>query len=158
MANLKHLLLAGFLALTTPALAADTAAFDAFGGKAGIDRVATDFVTRMEQDAKIGAFFKDSNPERLRKMLAEQFCAELSGPCTYTGQTMQQSHARFEIRREHFNRLVEILQDTMNAHSVPFWAQNRLLARLAPMARDVMHNAERTGLPVAPLAPPPKPE
>jgi len=154
MVNLKYLLLAGLLALTTPALAADTSAYDAFGGKAGVDRVAADLVKRLVTDARIGAFFKDSSPERLQKMLAEQFCAELSGPCTYTGQTMQQSHARFDIRREHFNRLVELLQEAMTQNDVPFWAQNRLLAKLAPMARDVMHNAERTGLPVALVAKP----
>ncbi len=158
MANLKHLLLAGLLAVSTPTMAADTAAFDAFGGKAGIDRVAGDLVARMVADARIGAFFKESNPERLQKMLAEQFCAQLSGPCTYSGQTMQQSHARFEIRREHFNRLVELLQEAMIKNDVPFWAQNKLLAKLAPMARDVMHNADRTGLPVAPIAPATKPE
>lgn len=122
---------------------ADMAAFEAFGGKEGIDKVVADFVTLIFENPHIGPFFKDSSPERLRKTLAEQFCAELSGPCKYTGQGMKQVHARFDIRREHFNVLVEELQVAMNRQGVPFWAQGKLLARLAPMYRDIIDNGDK---------------
>lgn len=121
----------------------DHAAFDAFGGKDGIDKVTAEFVTRIFANPQIGPFFKDSSPDRLRKTLAEQFCVELSGPCTYTGQSMQQVHARFDIRREHFNVLVEELQIAMSHNDVPFWAQGKLLARLAPMSHDIIGNADK---------------
>lgn len=134
----------GLLALSPLSVsAADTAAFDAFGGKAGLDRLTADLVPTLFDSPEIGVFFKDSNPDRIRQMLAEQFCVELSGPCRYTGIDMRKSHARFDIRTEHFNILVELLQEAMDRQGVPFWAQNKLLARLAPMHKDIINNAEK---------------
>jgi hemoglobin len=34
---------------------------------------------------------------------------------------------------------VEVLQDTMDAQGIPFRDQNRLLARLAPMHREIIN-------------------
>jgi hemoglobin len=41
------------------------------------------------------------------------------------------------IDRAAFNALVEDLQKAMDKNDVPFHAQNRLLAKLAPMYRDI---------------------
>jgi hemoglobin len=44
-----------------------------------------------------------------------------------------------DITRGDFNALVEVLQDTMDAQGIEFREQNRLLARLAPMHRDIIN-------------------
>ena len=41
------------------------------------------------------------------------------------------------IGRGHFNALVEDLQIAMDKRGIPFRAQNRLLAKLAPMYREI---------------------
>ena len=51
---------------------------------------------------------------------------------------MAQSHRDLEINRADFNRLVEVLQDTMTARGIAFSTQNQMLALLAPMHRDVI--------------------
>ena len=61
----------------------------------------------------------------------------LDGPCTYTGLNMQQAHQGLGITEADFNALVADLQKAMDKHGIPFTAQNQLLARLAPMHRDV---------------------
>jgi hemoglobin len=43
-----------------------------------------------------------------------------------------------DINKGDFNRLVELLQASMAAQGVPFRAQTTLLARLAPMHRDII--------------------
>jgi hemoglobin len=43
-----------------------------------------------------------------------------------------------DINKGHFNALVEVLQVSMDAQGIPFAQQNRLLALLAPMHRDVI--------------------
>ena len=43
-----------------------------------------------------------------------------------------------DITKGNFNALVEVLQQAMDAQGIAFGAQNRLLARLAPMHRDVI--------------------
>ena len=72
-------------------------------------------------------------------MLAQQFCVVSGGGCTYTGLPMDRAHHDMDISKGDFNALVEVLQASMDAQHVPFAAQNRLLARLAPMHREIVN-------------------
>jgi hemoglobin len=51
---------------------------------------------------------------------------------------MKAAHEGMGIRTSHFNALVEVLQQSMDARQIPFTVQNRMLARLAPMHRDII--------------------
>jgi hemoglobin len=115
-----------------------TALFEAFNGEAGISRVVDDMVDRNLADPRIKDIFAASDLARLRRTLKEQFCFILNGPCDYTGMDMKSSHADQGITNREFNALVENLQLAMNAEGVLFRAQNKLLAKLAPMQRDVV--------------------
>ena len=59
------------------------------------------------------------------------------GDCRYTGAV--ESHKDFEIRHADFNALVELLQIAMQQRKIPFRAQNKLLAKLAPMHREIIN-------------------
>jgi hemoglobin len=114
------------------------ALFEAFNGEAGISRVVDDMVDRNLADPRIKDIFAASDLVRLRRTLKEQFCFILNGPCDYTGMDMKSSHADHGVTNREFNALVENLQLAMNTEGVPFRAQNKLLAKLAPMQRDVV--------------------
>jgi len=141
---IKQVLLAATLAAALIAshaqaqTAADTSAFQAFGAKPGLVSLMDDFMTRLLADPRTGPFFQKANQEHLKEQLVDQFCAALSGPCSYKGLDMKGAHQDLEIRKGEFNALVEILQASMNARGVPFSAQNQLLAKLAPMHRDII--------------------
>ncbi len=128
------------LALACAANAAPDAdpLFTALGGRPGIEALVQDFVPRLAADARIGAFFRDTNLRELHKQLVDQLCAVSGGGCAYEGNDMRRAHADLKIAKADFNRMVEILQDAMDARAIPFAEQNRLLARLAPMHRDVI--------------------
>ncbi len=132
------LLLAGSLLFSAPALANDPLA--AFGGYEGLHRIAIDTLDRSMADPRLRPFFVEQDRPDIAKKLADQFCQELGGPCTYKGKDMKKAHAKQEIGMQHFNALVEVLQDSMDAAGVPFRDQNRLLARLAPMYRDMVRD------------------
>ncbi|MGM9484668.1 group I truncated hemoglobin [Roseateles sp. NT4] len=117
---------------------ANDSVYPAWGGQAGIRAVMDDFVPRLVADPRTAPFFKDVNRENLTKQLTEQLCQEAGGPCTYQGAPMKLVHQDLEIRRRDFNALVEILQLSMDAKGIPFAAQNGMLARLAPMHRDIV--------------------
>ncbi len=122
----------------TAAPGADPALYTALGEKPGIARLMDDFVNRLRADARIGTMFKDVKPAYLKEQLTNQICVVSGGPCVYDGEDMKKSHAGLGINTAHFNALVEVLQDAMGAQGVPFATQNRLLARLAPMHRDII--------------------
>lgn len=123
----------------TIAAPADDALFRDLGGQAGIDRIVGDFVPRLATDARLGEFFKRANQDHLRQMLGELFCRISGGGCVYTGLSMKQAHQDIDVAKGDFNALVEVLQSAMDAQHVPFATQNRLLARLAPLHRDVVN-------------------
>ena len=118
---------------------ADDTLFRALGGQAGIDRLVDDFVPRLVADPRMSEFFKKAKQPHLKLMLEQQFCVVSGGGCAYDGQSMAQAHKDMDIAKGDFNALVEVLQDSMDAQDVPFAIQNRLLARLAPMHRDIVH-------------------
>ena len=109
-----------------------------FGGREGLDRLMDTFMAGLLADERMGPFFANADQERVKRQLAEQFCAILGGGCAYSGRDMKSSHAGLGIDRADFNRLVEVLQVAMNKHDVPFRAQNKLLAKLAPMHREIV--------------------
>ena len=117
---------------------ADDSVYQAFGQKAGIQALMQDFFVRLQADARTAPFFKDTNRANLVEQLTEQLCQESGGPCVYKGAPMGPVHRDMDIGKEHFNALVEVLQLSMDAKGIAFSAQNRMLARLAPMHRDII--------------------
>lgn len=120
--------------LTPPHLAL----YNALGQKEGIRLLMDDLVDRLRAEKTIGPLFKNIKPAYLKEQLTDQLCRVSGGPCVYEGEEMKKSHADLKIGTGEFNLLVEILQDCMNARDIPFAIQNRLLARLAPMHREII--------------------
>jgi hemoglobin len=112
--------------------------FEDFGGEEGLTLLMDDFMTIMLNNDQLRPFFADANQERVKRHLVEQFCVILGGDCKYTGGNMLDLHAQMEIDRADFNALVEDLQTAMNRHDIPFRSQNKLIAELAPMHREII--------------------
>jgi hemoglobin len=116
----------------------DPATFQAFKGKEGLARIASDLVDRSIVDPRIKEIFATTDVPRLKRTLTEQFCYVLGGGCVYTGRDMAAIHKDMGVTNKDFNALVENLQWAMDKEGVPFSVQNKLLAKLAPMQRKVV--------------------
>ncbi|HWS77140.1 MAG TPA: group 1 truncated hemoglobin [Thermomonas sp.] len=112
--------------------------FEDFGGMPGLTALMEDFMANLVADPRTGRFFEGKDLPRVKRELAEQFCAILGGGCTYSGRDMRTAHAGMGIDRAAFNALVEDLQLAMDKHGIPFRSQNKLLAVLAPMHREAV--------------------
>lgn len=116
----------------------DDQLYKAFGEKAGLVSLMDDFMVRLLADPRTGPHFKPANQQRVKEQLVDQFCALGGGPCVYKGADMKSSHANLDIKKSDFHALVEVLQVSMDARSIPFRTQNEMLALLAPMNRDII--------------------
>jgi hemoglobin len=114
------------------------AVYKAFHEKEGIQRIIDDFIVRVTTDPRIKARFDGANLTRLNLMLVQQVCYLTGGPCDYTGKDMKTAHQGMNLRDGDFNALAEDLQLSMDKERVPFNAQNRLLAKLAPMEHPIV--------------------
>lgn len=112
--------------------------YQSLGEKPGIAALANDFVDRLKANPRIGKMFDNIKPAYLKEQFTDQFCELSGGPCKYDGETMKSSHASLGIDKAQFNLVVEILQGSMDACGIPFTAQNQLLAKLAPMHREII--------------------
>jgi len=138
MTTTMRTLFACLLLAGAAAARADDSLYRAWGGKAGIQAVMEDFVPRLFSDPRTAPFFKDSNRSNLVEQLTDQLCQQAGGPCQYGGAAMKPVHQDMGITKRDFNALVEILQQSMDAKGIPFSAQNAMLARLAPMHREIV--------------------
>jgi hemoglobin len=133
------LALAVLAPLVPVAQAADDTLYVDLGQASGVAKLVADFVPRLKADARIGHFFKDTSSKHLVKQLGDQICQVSGGPCVLDGPDMKEAHKGMQIGKGDFNAMVELLQASMAAQGLPFEAQNRLLARLAPMHRDIVN-------------------
>ncbi len=125
------------LALAQPS-ATDDATFQGLGGKPGIKKIVDTLIPLILADARIKESFTDIDMKNLAMRLEEQFCALSGGPCVYQGKDMVDIHDGLNITRAQFNALAEDLQVAMEKVGVPSRYQNKLVAKLAPMARGIV--------------------
>ncbi|MBI1181484.1 MAG: group 1 truncated hemoglobin [Alphaproteobacteria bacterium] len=138
MNTLRTLLLAFALAAAAVPAARAASLYTDLGG---LDTIRT-FVGRTVDlaftDPRIAKAFAHSKRDYLKKMITQQVCDLSGGPCRYNGLTMKKAHVGMGLTTADFNALVELLQQAMRESHISYHTQNRLLAILAPMHRDVV--------------------
>lgn len=130
-----------FLLLAAPAFAQDKTPdplFTDMGGKTGINHLVDVFVDTYLADPRVKEIFSQSNMDRVRAKMKEQFCVVAGGSCVYTGHAMEITHRGLHLTEADFNAVVEDLQTAMGRCGIPFSVQNRFLARMAPMEHEIV--------------------
>jgi hemoglobin len=120
-----------------PGLAADTL-YAQLGGHDGVSRIVDRALTLYFTDPRLHDDFDNINRDWLQPRFFTFFCHLTDGPCTYKGRSMAASHKGLHINQARFDAVVEDLQTAMDDTGIPFRTQNRLLARLAPLERQIV--------------------
>jgi hemoglobin len=116
---------------------ADTLFAD-LGGQPGIARITSNALDLYYTDPRLSQDFDNINRAFIQPRFTAYLCRVAGGPCIYKGHSMKAAHKGLAINEARFNAVVEDLQKAMDRAGVPFRLQNRLLARLAPMERDIV--------------------
>jgi hemoglobin len=156
--NLRKLLVAAslgaFLACATTAHAEETL-FEQIGGEAKLKATVDTLVEIMLVDERINFTFAQTDLAKFKTLLYEQICELTGGPCKYTGRDMATSHDKMHSTNAMFNALAEDLYMAFDKHDVPYRAQNKVMALLAPMQPQIVKEGRApTVTPAAPTAPP----
>ena len=125
------------LMLATAAHASPTL-YERIGGEAKLKATVDEFTNLILADDRINFTFADSDMNKFKKLIFEQLCEITQGPCKYTGRDMHEAHAKLNLDNAQFNALAEDLYIAFDRVHVPYRVQNRVMALLAPMQRDVV--------------------
>ncbi|WP_308633158.1 group 1 truncated hemoglobin [Massilia sp. R2A-15] len=126
------------LAVIAPVHAADDATYAGLGGQQGIRNIVATLIPLIQADPRIKESFADSDMKHIGMRLEEQFCMLSGGPCEYKGEPMKEVHGGLKVTNAQFNALAEDLQVAMERNGVPSHVQNKLVAKLAPMQREIV--------------------
>ncbi len=121
-----------------PTASAQSTLYSELGGNNGLTKIVANAIKRWEQNPVLAAQFKNADTERLEKSLVQQFCALSGGGCKYEGGDMKTVHEKMGVDTHQFNALAEDLQTALSENGIASSVQNRLIALLAPMKRDVV--------------------
>ncbi len=133
-------LFAASLTAACLSLPAHASVWEDLGGQETVTAFTSDAVARWRINPIFADTFgklDDARAQRLVVLLVSQFCSLTGGGCEYGGRNMRDAHVGMNITTAQFNVLAEELQRAMEAQGVSFFAQNKLLAELAPMLRDM---------------------
>jgi hemoglobin len=108
------------------------------GEQAALDKVVENLINIIGQDDVIFPHFANSNVSYFRKSLTLFLCDIVDGPCQYSGDTMQDIHRGMYINKNQFNHFVELFIEAMDASDISYPIQNELLARLAPLRKNII--------------------
>ena len=117
--------------------------YDRLGGKGAIQAVVDDFVNRVAADARINQRFNNTDIVKLKTLLVEFVCQATGGPCQYTGQDMETSHAGMDLVDDEFNALVEDLIASLDKFKVPAKEKGELTGALGPLKPSMVVPADR---------------
>jgi len=113
--------------------------YQQLGGDIGIDQLAITSLQLLREEERLAFLFEDIDEHNLIRQLSDQLCYLSGGPCVYEGLSMQDAHAGMALTEAEFDIFVQVFMNAMAANNIPFSAQNKLLAMLAPMRTDVIH-------------------
>jgi hemoglobin len=112
--------------------------YERIGGEAKLRAIAEEFTNIILADDRINFTFADADVNKFKKLIFEQLCELSQGPCKYTGRDMHEAHVKLNINNAQFNALAEDLYLAFDRVHVPYRVQNKVMALLAPMQRDVV--------------------
>jgi len=97
-----------------------------------------EFVDILLEDSRINFAFAQANLAVFKQRIYAQLCSLAKGPCRYEGRDMKTAHEKLAVDNAQFNALAEDLYKAFDRAGVSYRAQNKMMALLAPMQKDIV--------------------
>lgn len=93
--------------------------FQRAGGFAVVRHIVSDFYGRVVGSPAIGHHFKGIDLRRMIDHQTKFVAAMMGGPAAFDDQHLQRAHRHLGIRPEEFAEMANLLEATLQAHSLP---------------------------------------
>lgn len=127
----------------------DKSLYDRLGGLQGISLVVSDFMEDFMADELIFANPKvkerktSEHKPFIRYHIISMVCEATGGPCQYTGKDMKTAHDGLNVTEREWDRMVEILANTLEEHNVPGRETQELFEILGATKDDIVIGGRR---------------
>ncbi|WP_425053603.1 group I truncated hemoglobin [Psychromarinibacter sp. S121] len=92
--------------------------FEKYGGFSVVSKIVLDLYDRLLDDDDVGPFFDDVEMSRIVDHQTKFVSSLMGGPASYTDDQIEKMHARLPIGDAHFDKLEQILRQTLSDHGV----------------------------------------
>jgi hemoglobin len=116
--------------------------FEDMGGGSVLHATVDKFTDLILADPRINFTFAEANLAKFKGLLYDQLCELSGGPCAYAGRDMRSAHQKLRLNTAEFDALAEDLYLALGKCGVPYRLQNKLMAKLAPMKRDIVNGSK----------------
>ncbi|MBI2189035.1 MAG: group 1 truncated hemoglobin [Acidobacteria bacterium] len=139
----------GAAGIRTAAQAPEKSLYDRLGGVYSIATVVDDFIERLLVNSTLNANPAISEARShvakagLKFQVTALVCEVTGGPCTYTGRSMKEAHARLNITEGQWQTMVADFRRTLAAFKVPQKEQEELLTIVGSTKGNIVVPAAR---------------
>ncbi len=116
----------------------DKTLYSRLGGQEAIRAVVDDFYDRLLADESLGPLFEDADMETLRRTQTDFLCEAAGGPETYDAAPVREAHLHVPLTRDHVQRAVELLYESLDEFDVPDEDADRIVQAIAVYETDLL--------------------
>ncbi|WP_078059089.1 group I truncated hemoglobin [Tropicimonas marinistellae] len=92
--------------------------FDKYGGFSTVSKIVMRLYDKLLDDDDVGPFFDDVDMPKLIDHQTKFVASLMGGPASFTDTHIQRAHHNLEIAPMHFDRLKEMIEETLQEFSV----------------------------------------
>jgi hemoglobin len=112
--------------------------YERLGGAPGIAATVEDVWANHTSNPLVKARYASSDPEKVKRLVREQFGAATGGPETYTGRDMLSAHKGLNISEQEFLAVIDDVLDALSKNGVGQKEQDEVLAILYSTRKDII--------------------
>ncbi len=112
--------------------------YERLGGSKGIAAITEDIWSNHTQNPLVSNRYVNSDPENVKRLVREMFCAGTGGTETYTGKDMLSAHTGMNINDQEFNAVIDDVLKALKLNDIGKRESDEVLAILWSMKGEIV--------------------
>lgn len=112
--------------------------YQRLGGAQGIAAIVEDVWANHTRNPVVQVRYANSDPEKIKRLVREQFGAATGGPEIYTGRDMLSAHKGLNVSEQEFVAVIDDVLEALAKNGVGQKEQDEVLAILYSTRKDII--------------------
>lgn len=117
----------------------DLSLYERLGGEEKIKAIASSIFENHTQNKTVSARYKDSDRDRVVKVVTEFICVGTGGPQEYTGKDMLAAHRGMNINATEYLAVVDDIMNALDSNDIGDQEKQEVLMIAYSLKGDILH-------------------